>query len=1009
MRYVLLCLLAGQTLIGWAQTVGPTVDPYLLRLRKTVYSANNPYARVSERSSAQRATLRQSLVDMGVSIMEEDPTVQTIVECACDSVSLALPGVDVHSLWGDFFVAHFPVSLLDTLAQVPGIQGLELAKPVDTDLNISRLYVNMDQVETAYPNIKGNDVIIGLIDSGIDITHPTFQKPNGDTRILNIWDQTVEGTPPTGFISGTEWSATQINNGTCTHLDEVGHGTLVAGIAAGNGRSNFGSGQSPYIGIAPEADIIMVKFRQSNPLFVRDGKSIQVLDGMKYIAERAQALGKPFVINLSLGSKYGPRDGTSLFERSVSAFVDDATLGKGRIVVKSAGNDGANNNELDNAIHAEGNGNKTVEFRVNILEANQRNGLDLDIYYDENANYSISLESPGGTVYGPIPFGQSGIWNFGSPGFDPDEGLIFIDNYTQPQDADIFYYGAANPLAQISISAADVDLNGTIDNTVQDGTWKLILSSGSGGWDAYIVNRQRAGARFSIGDYSNRELISEPGTAENVITVGSINTNDLGDSRFPFAQESFFSSPGPTRDGRNKPNCYAPGAFIATARSSSSSYSSLPNFADYTYQAGTSMATPHMSGAIALLLQKMEESNIQPGYPNVKRTLESSKGPDRHLNVFELLSEPIVTGIEDKIVITDPSTDYRVIVPNNNYFFDADFIDNSPTGDFVNSYRWTVELHYSGFVDQVASYTVGSSGSVTISIPSSVLGDNNWTRDENGHIYGIVRVEGTDNDGITHEDEITIGVPYFPNRPVIYKQEVQSDRIALAWFGGGGAVSYDVAYRKDGGPSELTVVDVGANTSYTVTGLEPCSKYFIGVRGYNATDDFVGTLLTIETPVSERVTRTEKTNVPGGTTKTYPIEVRASESIQLKTGFHYRAINNSRFHAFITDECPPNIPLRVDSTRKVVTSDTSTISVVPKLEESINLFPNPVTSHVTIRTQLDSSYQLQIYRLDGRLLYHKLVQQKDYQIDLKSYHPGLYVVEIITATGSRYQEKILKR
>ena len=165
----------------------------------------------------------------------------------------------------------------------------------------------------------GTNIILGEVDTGIDWTSSDFKNPDGTTRILNIWDQNVPGTPPASFSYGTEWTAAQINAGTCTHHDIYGHGTHVMGTAAGNGSAT-GNGQPAFqfMGMAPRADIIVV---------ATDFTTASILDGVNYIFQKAAAAGKNAVVNLSLGTQYGAHDGSEVFDTAIDAMTRLGLLG----------------------------------------------------------------------------------------------------------------------------------------------------------------------------------------------------------------------------------------------------------------------------------------------------------------------------------------------------------------------------------------------------------------------------------------------------------------------------------------------------------------------------------------------------------------------------------------------------------------------------------------------------------------------------------------------------------
>ena len=185
--------------------------------------------------------------------------------------------------------------------------------------------------------LTGKGVVVGMVDSGLDWDHPDFWSSSTDTRILYSWNQTIaaqgDENPPPWFGYGVEYDSLDIIAGTIREADTMGHGTHVMGIAAGDGSATNGlEPPGRYAGLAPEAYIISVK----TTWFDAD-----VVDGVDYIFRRAEALGLPCVVNLSLGSHYGPHDGTGPFEAAIANLT-----GPGKIVVGAAGNSGSD------ALHA---------------------------------------------------------------------------------------------------------------------------------------------------------------------------------------------------------------------------------------------------------------------------------------------------------------------------------------------------------------------------------------------------------------------------------------------------------------------------------------------------------------------------------------------------------------------------------------------------------------------------------------------------------------------------------
>jgi minor extracellular serine protease Vpr len=175
----------------------------------------------------------------------------------------------------------------------------------------------------------GTGIVVGIIDSGTDFAHPDFKDAFGNSRIKFLWDQVplAGSTVPQPYNYGIEWTDTQINANQCTHNDlpHYGHGTHVCGIATGNGLAN-----GTHHGIASKADIVVVAldFNKTGPT---------IADAVQYIFSKATLLGKPCVINASVGDYYGSHDGTDLEAKLIETMVQNVP---GRVMVASAGNAG---------------------------------------------------------------------------------------------------------------------------------------------------------------------------------------------------------------------------------------------------------------------------------------------------------------------------------------------------------------------------------------------------------------------------------------------------------------------------------------------------------------------------------------------------------------------------------------------------------------------------------------------------------------------------------------------
>lgn len=582
MRFTLLALLLLMALGGTASADSSKLDART-RVALARLQAGTPIAQLLESAAAVGEQ-----GDLDVFVL--GPVSRGELEAAGARVRTQLPGI---------FTAFIPVSALDQVAALPGVTGIRGAAPVELEHDLSVPTTNVSGQRGAGPNftgLNGAGVIIGDVDSGISYRHDDFKNPDGTTRLLNIWDQSDNiGPNPAGFAYGSEWFPSDINSLAARQVDTDGHGTHVMGSAGGDGSAAGPGGAAAftYAGMAPKADLIMVKTTFA---------TTAVADGVNYVFQRATALGKNAVCNLSLGSHYGPKDGSSAFESSLTAMS-----GPGRIVVKSAGNERAQARHAE--VFAAGAGtNATMSI------SGSANGRLVAIsgYYNGTEAIDVRITTPGGTVIGPLTLG--GI-NAPYPGQSTTNGNVYLEN-----GATLYPSGAREIYIEIAATASTGagSMNGTWTFTFIPVT----LGAANGEVDLWrFFNSSGTTANFVTGNTPTRELISEPGNSHGVITVASWTSKrywtDCGNRtliNFTGAVNpgpiSPFSSPGPTRDGRQKPDIAAPGSAIASARTvdvtstcPTSASTLLPGLAHVMNQ-GTSMAAPHASGAAALLLQR---------------------------------------------------------------------------------------------------------------------------------------------------------------------------------------------------------------------------------------------------------------------------------------------------------------------------------------------------------------------------------------------------------------------
>ncbi len=543
----------------------------------------------------------------------------------------ALAGYKVYCNIGDIAVVSVPVRRLAELSRHPNVEYIEAATVSRPHLDQSIPLTGAVKVREQM-GYKGEGVLSGIIDSGIDWNHRDFIDAAGRTRIKYLLDLSVTGQ----YLGGKLYTQDDINSALdglsiVNQFDYSGHGTHVAGIAAGD--DSDGPGYGDYAGMAPAADLIVVK--ATIDAMSNEFLSTNQIKGMAFIDSVAAVLGMPYVINMSFGGHGGSHDGTSPTERAIDKLVGMGIAGKA--VVTVAGNDGEENN------HAQAyRDQKQVKFVIEDYETNFSASDDLvvfDIWYSGSGATQVTIISPGGQKHGPIEAGD--VYQRNSA-----EGTIYAWNAFYEESVSNWKPGPNkyNGDNELYIEIRD----DTALLPPKTGEWTLEFSGESDTIDVYLASTNLP-VYFSQGSVAFGK-ITIPGTARNVITVASFlskkNWYDLDDNHLTIDSKgeldrgdiSLFSSPGPTRDGRQKPDIAAPGQMIASSYSEKAGpYNSFSIFANPSPEfpnglirkgglqgisRGTSMAAPHVSGAVALLLQKYPQAT---GYQLQQLLLQSAR------------------------------------------------------------------------------------------------------------------------------------------------------------------------------------------------------------------------------------------------------------------------------------------------------------------------------------------------------------------------------------------------
>jgi len=453
---------------------------------------------------------------------------------------------------------------------------------------------------------RGSGVIVGVVDVGFDLAHPAFFAEDGTYRVLRFWDQNRKnGSGTARFSYGEEFVGAKNILSAERDSAEGSHGTHVSGIAAGSRTG------SPYYGVASDADLVLV----STSLEEKD-----ILDGVCYIADYARSVSKPCVINLSIGGRLGPHDGTSAFDRAI-----DSLVGPGVLVVGAAGNDGDGRHHAMRAFSLPTDtlqlrstssqgfcyvdiwGEKGRDFRV---RATLKNSLTGETLFEQSQLVDAALD----TSY-------EDTLSLGKDGF----AAIYLerDSFNDRPHATVACYvpQTENSLRYLIQAVGDVS------------TSVHAWAAGGGYFD-------------DLGDgslTSDHTVMEIGGTGRNIISVGMHVTKKV--TPYKITSYSLYdlnpdTSRGPTLDGRRKPDVSAPGSLVVSAISRFDAMSCAAaldtvsregiNFF-YACNQGTSMAAPFVTGVVALWLQANRELTIN----EVREILNATSWQDVRVNMSD--------------------------------------------------------------------------------------------------------------------------------------------------------------------------------------------------------------------------------------------------------------------------------------------------------------------------------------------------------------------------------------
>lgn len=465
--------------------------------------------------------------------------------------------------------ARIPISRIEFVRQKDFVVSLKAAQRIKRELDetISETGARSDLLPNGNQTNGGEGVIIGIVDFGCDFAHENFLDDNGMSRILSIWDQNAPSTPNSPFGYGEVYTKDDIDNALQSNnpyseldynLDNDirgTHGTHVMDIAAGNGR---GSGVP---GVSPKADIVFVELSSSDIDWVGEGvvgqsfgDSVQLLEAIKFIFD--QAGDRPCVVNLSLGTNGGPHDGTTLVEEAMDEMLEQQD---NRAIVIAA------SNSFADGIHANGNvtNNNSVDISWTIPLQNLTHN-EIEIWFDSDDRFVVELLDPQGNSIMQVAPNDTKFIDING-----QIVLLASNRLNDPNNGD----------NMIGIF---------LERGLPPGNWTIRLTGqhiANGEFHAWIERDDASPSSFAP-PHDNSHTIGSISCGKNTIVVGSY---DAHKNNLPL---SWFSSAGPTRDARQKPEVSAPGHAVWAAKSRT--------FDKVVSKSGTSMAAPAVAGIISL-------------------------------------------------------------------------------------------------------------------------------------------------------------------------------------------------------------------------------------------------------------------------------------------------------------------------------------------------------------------------------------------------------------------------
>ncbi|MGN0158783.1 MAG: S8 family peptidase [Brotaphodocola sp.] len=478
----------------------------------------------------------------------EQKTWELIVKYSGSLDDIRLLGIHVDEMRNEYAILTVPEPLIDQVSSYPQIEYIEKPKRLFFSDYRAKSASCINVIQEPPFALSGRGILLAILDSGIDYFHPDFRREDGSTRITALWDQVI----------GRVFSEEEINEALKTEnreqarrmvpsVDISGHGTAVAGIAAGNGS-----------GIAYESDLLVVRMGIPDP----NGfpRTTELMRAVNFAVTEAVNRQMPLVVNISFGNTYGSHDGTSLLE----TFLNDIGNYGRTTIVTGSGNEGASGGHAMLDL-SESRSRVYAELSV----APFQSSFSVQIWKEYTDQFQVQIQTPSGERFGPL-----------------SERLGPV-RYRYKNTWILIYYGKPGPYSRAQ--EIYLDLIPDEGKYVESGIWRFEFFPREitvGRVDLWLPSASLLNLSTRFLESSPETTLTIPSAAEKVITVGAY------DSRYGTYAD--FSGRGFTRLPRQvKPDLVAPGVEIM-APAVGGGYDSFT---------GTSFAAPVVSGSAALLMQ----------------------------------------------------------------------------------------------------------------------------------------------------------------------------------------------------------------------------------------------------------------------------------------------------------------------------------------------------------------------------------------------------------------------